>query len=315
MFADASFASFLSSGYLFEIEQPIPLYTSPTTFPWYNVLTSRAIPLPSDSLLKNESAPRESKYFCYRYAIFRGGIFYRWEQPGDGPADVLGEDGDVSMEDSAPSSAASTEGREGLAHYHEVPLRLLHDRELYVVQDVLGVVGGHADIEHIREPSEPMMKTADKLLNKKDRGGSSGQFRNVGSQSSMKSSTSGKHVGFAPTPPPFHVKGPGVKKQAVHLNSTDGLVVVSAFLPVVLHRSDDGAWSADWDYEMLLSMQTHLRVTRVGIVKWRGWHGNRGSDGSPEGGVPHEERAGVEACLRPFNCVPVWVDPVLFGEM
>jgi trehalose 6-phosphate synthase/phosphatase len=65
-------------------------------------------------------------------------------------------------------------------------------------------------------------------------------------------------------------------------------------------------------------MQTHLRVTRVGVVKWRGWHGNHGvvnEDGSPEAGVPRAERHLVEACLRPLNCVPVWIDAHLFGEM
>lgn len=75
---------------------------------------------------------------------------------------------------------------------------------------------------------------------------------------------------------------------------------------------------AEFDYEVLLSMQTHLRVTRVGVVKWRGWHGNHGianEDGSPEAGVPRAERHLVEACLRPLNCVPVWIDPNLFGEM
>jgi trehalose 6-phosphate synthase/phosphatase len=84
---------------------------------------------------------------------------------------------------------------------------------------------------------------------------------------------------------------------------------------VIMHRSDAGEWSADWDYEILLSMQTHLRVTRVGVVKWRGWHGNFGNGGSPEGGVPHAERGRVEECLRPFSCVPVWIDTQLFGAM
>lgn len=136
-----------------------------------------------------------------------------------------------------------------------------------------------------------------------------------------------KKVGFAPTQPvganyyqtPDHhpqqqqQHGP---KSTVHLNSTDGLVVVSVFLPVILHRNDaDGKWTADWDYEMLLSMQTHLRVTRVGVVKWRGWHGNTGHTGSPEAGVPRHERHLVEECLLPFHCVPVWIDPTLFGEM
>ncbi|EED93919.1 trehalose-6-phosphate synthase, partial [Thalassiosira pseudonana CCMP1335] len=80
--------------------------------------------------------------------------------------------------------------------------------------------------------------------------------------------------------------------------SSDGLIVVSAFLPVHVTRSDNGEWSADWDYEALLSMQTHLRVTRVGTS-----------------GVPVDERHKVEAVLRPFNCVPVWVPTSLFGEM
>lgn len=104
-------------------------------------------------------------------------------------------------------------------------------------------------------------------------------------------------------------------KQAVHLTSSDGLIVVSAFLPVHLTRSDNGEWSADWDYEALLSMQTHLRVTRIGTVKWRGWHGNVGGGESSESGVPLDERHKVEAVLRPFNCVPVWVPTSLFGEM
>lgn len=62
-------------------------------------------------------------------------------------------------------------------------------------------------------------------------------------------------------------------------------------------------------------MQTHLRVTRIGTVKWRGWHGNVGGGKSDESGVPIDERHKVEAVLRPFNCVPVWVPTSLFGEM
>lgn len=122
-----------------------------------------------------------------------------------------------------------------------------------------------------------------------------------------------KKVGFAPVPPAPRLSSP--PKQAVHLTSSDGLIVVSAFLPVHLTRSDEGEWTADWDYEALLSMQTHLRVTRVGTVKWRGWHGNVGGGKSDESGVPIDERHKVEAVLRPFNCVPVWVPTTIFGEM
>jgi trehalose 6-phosphate synthase/phosphatase len=88
--------------------------------------------------------------------------------------------------------------------------------------------------------------------------------------------------------------------QTVHLNSTDGLVVVSVFLPVILQQHGN-TWNADWDYEALLSMQTHLRVTRIGVVK----HPVRKSD-----------RRAVEELLSRMQCVPVWVDPPeTFAEM
>ena len=186
-----------------------------------------------------------------------------------------------------------------------------------------------------------------------------------------------KSVGFAPEPAPTHKRQPfsrvhhGTNNtnnntntnntngttthhrrsagEAVQLNATDGLVVVSAFLPVVVHRDETSRvpkWTADWDYEALLSMQTHLRVTRVGVVKWKGWHGNynqntgnattttstsssntnsnttststSNAEEPPPAehlGVPIEERYLVEECLRPFHCVPVWIDPLIFGEM
>jgi len=279
------------------LANPVPLYTTQSTYPWYTALNSRALPLPNEATLYDETAARDLKHFSYRYAIFRAGVFYRWERPTDGPEEShFGDDSDITMEDKISPEKNSA--------YHELPLRLLIDQELYVVQNVLGVPAGHPDIEHIHQPSEREVKTASALLNRSD--------RNNSSASSM-GALSGKTVGFTNTPPPFQSKGMA-KKQPVHLNSTDGLVVVSAFLPVVMHRSDDGEWSADWDYEMLLSMQTHLRVTRVGIVKWRGWHGNRGAYGSPEAGVSKDEYEKVEACLRPFNCVPVWIEPALFGD-
>jgi len=85
-------------------------------------------------------------------------------------------------------------------------------------------------------------------------------------------------------PVPDHASVPGAPYAASDytLSSTGGVVVVSAYLSVVLHRSPAGGLSVDWDYENLLSMDTHLRVTRVGRVKWRGCHGNHGADGSPQ---------------------------------
>ena len=172
-----------------------------------------------------------------------------------------------------------------------------------MVNDVLGVITGPPDIDHLRVPSQ-MAMSASSLHSRNNSDHlsqhsllSTGSGANTAQMARGAASGIRKKVGFAPAPPPYRTKT--AQKQSVHLNSTDGLVVVSVFLPVHLHRSDDGEWSADWDYEMLLSMQTHLRVTRIGVVKWRGWHGNRGAAGSPEGGVPMAERAKVEACLLP----------------
>lgn len=235
------------------------------------------------------------------------------------PSNPVNEDDEPMMEDEG-------EGR------HNLPLRLLSVNEEYVVNDVLGVTNPpHPDVEHIRVPHATDGFGDMKMLHSTSRQDSFNTKMKSGSSlsglggSSAHSTKDGnkKRVGFAPEPPSYHdhhhsgtSSSFNLRKDPVQLDSnTDGLIVASVFLPVHLHRTNDGKWSADWDYEALLSMQTHLRVTRVGVVKWRGWHGNKGADGSPEGGVPESERHLVEECLRPFHCVPVWVDPSMFGEM
>lgn len=298
--------------------QPLPLYTTESTYPWYETQSPFAISIPPVGI--DETAPlvrEEQKTFQYRYAVWRAGVFYRWEQPSDGPTDI---DDDVDMANNVNQIETS-----GEVQYHRVPLKLLTNRETYLVNDVLGAFTGPPDIDHLRLPSQTSVTASS--LHRRDNS-SGGHLVSTGSRGSLISSGSAqstaqmsraakkKKVGFAQVPPPYHPRT-GIPKQAVHLTSTDGLVVVSVFLPVHLHRSDVGEWTADWDYEMLLSMQTHLRVTRIGVVKWRGWHGNQGRDGtgSPEAGVPRNERHKVEACLAPFNCVPVWIEPTVFGEM
>ena len=214
-----------------------------------------------------------------------------------------------------------------------MPLRLLTPDEIYTINDVLGTATGPPDIDHIRICAKSSSMNELAMLHSSSQKDSFSMLRSGSRDNSLCRKSSGgsltilssspgteatkKKVGFAPQPQPYKLNtGGGDSTRApVQLGSTDGLVVASVFLPVHLHRSLDGQWSADWDYEALLSMQTHLRVTRIGVVKWRGWHGNYGRHGSPEEGVPENERPAVEACLRPFHCVPVWVEPSLFGEM
>jgi trehalose 6-phosphate synthase/phosphatase len=276
----------------------------------------------------------ENHYFRYRYAIYRKGKFYRFEKASDAPStkDIPdGDNSDIAMDVGMDTSSEPTDDS-SVAH-HQLTLRLLANRESYVVNDVLGKITGPPDIDHNRmESNRTMDDTKSSIASMHSRNSSFGQsssfsgLQSKGSGSQLNSintpATSARKnaVGFAPAPPPYHRPKAAAALQAVHLNSTDGLVVVSAFLPVILHRNDQGKWSADWDYEALLSMQTHLRVIRIGVVKWRGWHGNFGMSGkkhaSPEAaGVPVNERHLVEECLRPFNCVPVWMETSLFGEM
>lgn len=296
----------------------------------------------------------ENDLYSYRYSVHRAGVFYRWEDPSDGPAeesnmditttatDKPTDDNNMEVEQSTVDDTSNSkhdvsmmedEDKDTNIQYHNLPLRLLSPDEEYIVNDVLGVTNpAHPDVEHIRVPHASDAGFGDmKLLHSKGRQDSfSSKVKSGTSLSSMGREGSKKRVGFAPEPPSYHDThhnnhSPGgsgfksntfgSKKEPVHLDSTDGLIVASMFLPVHLHRSDDGAWTADWDYEALLSMQTHLRVTRVGVVKWRGWHGNKGADGSPEGGIPVAERHLVEECLRPFSCVPVWAEPSQVGEM
>jgi hypothetical protein len=303
------------------------LCTSPRTFPWYHTLQPLAIPLhpkPEDSAPSNNEP--EKTQFRYRYAIHRAGVFHRYEDASD-----FEEEGADDMDTTSGSSTpVSTESS---AIYHKVPIRLLANREQYVVNDVLGKLSGPPDIDHIRQQRSGRIRqtSISTLHNRPQHSRSSSRedyasFGNIAPKNPKEQGQRKKTVGFAPPPPPYHrntnaatASSAQQMQAAVTRNSSDGLVVVSAFLPVILHRSDEGEWTADWDYEILLSMQTHLRVTRVGVVKWRGWHGNYGytssAEPSPEQGVPVSERWKVEECLRPFNCVPVWIDPMLFGAM
>lgn len=329
--------------------QTIPLYTTAAAYPWYRTVQPLALSLtgPSKTFFvdPDPQAPSNNLFFEYRYAIHRAGVFHRFEAPSDASntstttTSVEDQEGDVAMDigmDDSTTPINITSQQDQVA-YHQVPLRLLANRESYVVNDVLGKTTGPPDIDHNRfEPQGGFGSKANggddgtaSVATMHSRSGSfgktssfaavgvgsSGVALNVNTVGSAATAARKKAVGFAPAPPRYHRAKDPTAVQAVHLNSTDGLVVVSVFLPVVLHRSDQGQWSADWDYEVLLSMQTHLRVTRIGVVKWRGWHGNTGSRGSPEAGVPVNERHLVEDCLRPFNCVPVWIDTTLFGEM
>jgi len=311
--------------------RPYPLHTTAASYPWYAMGSPMPLNIPQNS---------EFSLYTYHYAVLRSGVFHRWEDPSDGPSlfEEQLDDQAQNKNENEMNTGNSNNKNKGKSEPHKIPLRLLAPGELYTVNDVLGTTNKPPDIDHIRIEAKSstnsigdlaMLRSSSQkdsftMLRSSSRHDSLGRKASGNSLANLQASgsteTTKKKVGFAAPPAPYHkeeLHGDSGKpgRNPVQLSSSDGLVVASVFLPVHLHRSPEGVWSADWDYEALLSMQTHLRVTRVGVVKWRGWHGNYGKDGSPEEGVPLDERPAVEACLRVFNCVPVWVEPRMFGEM
>lgn len=304
----------------------IPLFTTAKTTPWYsfNAPISLAVPKPLETSHNNPSInssgrnSNETHVYKYKFAIYRGGKFFRYEQESDRlPAELLyneqqNQDMEIDTKETKREIIKKTKG----AEYHELHLDRLLDGEKYIISNILGATTSPPEVEQVQVDTS-RLTTLSSMHSRGSTHGSFGSLHAVSrtdSSGALKKSSSKKKVGFKNIPSSFKHHKETIR-QSINLDTSDGVIVASAFLPVHVRRSDDGVWSAEWDYEALLSMQTHLRVTRVGIVKWRGWHGNKGDNGSPEAGVPIDEREKVEKCLRPFHCVPVWCEPSLFGEM
>ena len=183
--------------------------------------------------------------------IYSGGVFKRLEQPSDGPDPDpdQADDGDTAMIDGSSTSSSANR-----LNHHEMPLHQMQHGETYVVSNVLGVTWIPADVDHLSVQTNDASYTQAASLHNRANSTDGMSFVNImgrtGASNSSGALTSTpvssirkKGVGFAPPPPPYHAKA-NKTKNAVHLNSTDGLVVVSVFLPVIVKRSDEGAWSA-----------------------------------------------------------------------
>eukprot|EP00567_Pseudictyota_dubia_P000543 CAMPEP_0197463708 /NCGR_PEP_ID=MMETSP1175-20131217/62542_1 /TAXON_ID=1003142 /ORGANISM="Triceratium dubium, Strain CCMP147" /LENGTH=194 /DNA_ID=CAMNT_0042999539 /DNA_START=35 /DNA_END=616 /DNA_ORIENTATION=- len=133
--------------------RPIPLYTTASAHPWYTARAPVSLELPVPG---GNAGAAQSQYYNYRYAVFRAGVFYRWEDPvSDAPDEVevlhhhsastgltlAAGDGDVAMGGTAAASGVAQGQGQGQPR-HRLPLRLLAAGELYTVNDVLGVTNG-----------------------------------------------------------------------------------------------------------------------------------------------------------------------------
>ena len=83
-----------------------------------------------------------------------------------------------------------------------------------------------------------------------------------------------------------------------NIGSTDGVIIVSYFLPVILQRSLSGVWTATWDHENILSLNLNARVTFVGSVRYHG---------AP---IPVAEEEAVTVALVGMNCHAIFINQI-----
>lgn len=93
----------------------------------------------------------------------------------------------------------------------------------------------------------------------------------------------------------------------VSISSSDGVIVVSYFLPVIVTRlkdtaTDEADWGIEWDTENILSLRTRLRVTWVGTVRISRPPAN------------HTEQDALARALKRIDCVPVYLDPATHNK-
>lgn len=86
------------------------------------------------------------------------------------------------------------------------------------------------------------------------------------------------------------------------IKPSDGVVIVSYFLPVILSKSDRGEWSAVWDEENILSFDLPVRATWIGSVRY---------NGSP---IPSEDEEAVSEALAKLNCNPIFINQIVHHQ-
>lgn len=79
------------------------------------------------------------------------------------------------------------------------------------------------------------------------------------------------------------------------IRTTDSVVVISYFLPVIVKKDENGIWTAQRNLENILSFETELRVSWIGSIQIPG-----------STLLPEDEEA-ISLALKPLNCYPVFI--------
>ena len=85
------------------------------------------------------------------------------------------------------------------------------------------------------------------------------------------------------------------------LSPSDGIIVVSYFLPMTLTKTAAG-WSAAWDDENILCLSLKARVSWVGSIRYQG------------SAIPAEEEENVTRALADFNCHPIFINNTMHHQ-
>lgn len=86
-----------------------------------------------------------------------------------------------------------------------------------------------------------------------------------------------------------------------NISQMDGVIIVACFLPVIVNKETSGKWVVDWDTENLLSFQTSLRVSWIGLVRHPGIE------------TASDKRAITDA-LSELRCYPIFIDQTRFHD-
>lgn len=205
-------------------DRAISLVTSPSEFPWWQ--TKEALFIPGDDYSVQ-----------YRYCIFSGGRFLRWE----------GE--------------------------NNTNMRFLKSNKSDQVNYIIDILGCYT-CNQATPPSPGNSST--KIITK---------VSDAHSHKARQLSEWGKRTNVDN-----------------RIGSSDGVVIVSYFLPVILQKSVDGVWSATWDDENILSLKLNVRTAWVGSVRYAG---------AP---VSIDDEEAIVAVLSKMSCFPVFIHPTMHHQ-
>jgi len=227
----------------------------------------------------------------YKYAIFSGGTFQRWEN-FDGkrtvqlPNAAAGEMGDALKRQVTINDVLD-------ARPAEVPLAVLDSARVERPESTSGSAQG--------DTGEPTSTDYSGDSSTHDQPTLSFDFPALREITGI---GSGIHK---------RVRSISNTSSAAFRGRRDGLIMVSRYLPVTLTKVE-GEWIAEFDEERLLASKAHtgtehiskrMRCVWIGAIPF---HGDAALD-SRENPRNEHERAAVTLALERLSCVPVFLDP------